>query len=283
MKMNSTPRAGYDLLLRDSVNLNYITFPGGEVHINAVDIDAERATRFTLTSNITSSDDIMELLMVTDAIRRQSGQTPIHLVMPYVPYARQDRVCNPGEALGIKVFCDLINAQNYASVTILDPHSDVTGALLDRVHIIDQTATVGQVLALPEFANGVTLVSPDAGASKKVLKLAKAYGIKDVVFADKVRDTKTGEITSIEVRGFIPDSQPLLVVDDICDGGRTFIELAKALELEAPLNPFYLYVTHGIFSKGTDTLLDRYMKIYTTRDWTNQKHPRVHLITPKGL
>lgn len=223
----------------------------------------------------------MALLMTTDALRRRIGNTPIHLTMPYVPYARQDRVCNPGEALGIKVFCDLINAQRYARVTITDPHSDVTGALLNNVTIIEQSAPVSEVLKHPAFANGVTLVSPDAGAAKKVLKLAKNFNIRDVVFADKIRNTLTGEIVDTKVRGTIPYGKPLLVVDDICDGGRTFIELAKALH-EKSDSKLYLYVTHGIFSKGTRGLLDHYEAIFTTDDWTGEKDSRVHIVTSKG-
>jgi len=257
-------------------------FPGGEVFASLIDFDAEDCTLVTIYAHLTSSDKVMELLMVTDALRRVIGTTPIRLVMPYVPYARQDRVCNPGEALSIKVFCDLINAQGYQSVTILDPHSDVAGALLNNVILVDQSAPVDSVLRDPVFAGGVTLVSPDAGASKKVLKLAKNFNIKDVVFADKVRNTLTGEIVATAIRGPIPENKPILVVDDICDGGRTFIELAKVLSANTYV-PLYLYVTHGIFSKGVKPLLEHYSRIFTTDDWTNSYHPDVTVIPLKGI
>ena len=109
-------------------------FSGGEVQVTVKKMTSDVVY---ITANLRSSDDVMALLMATDALRRQ-GATRIHLTMPYVPYARQDRVMNPGEALGIKVFCDLINAQNYSSVNILDPHSDVTPALLNNVLVIEQ-------------------------------------------------------------------------------------------------------------------------------------------------
>ena len=162
----------------------------------------------------------MQLLLLTDAVRRVVPNVPLHLNMPYVPYARQDRVCNPGEALSAKVFCDLINGQAYASVTIADPHSDVVPALLDRVSVVDASVMLAEVLQQSAFARGVTLLAPDAGARKRVQQLAKKLEVEHIAFADKVRDTKTGRISGTSVSSDLPHL-PILVVDDICDGGRT--------------------------------------------------------------
>ncbi|KAG1390037.1 hypothetical protein G6F58_013116 [Rhizopus delemar] len=107
-------------------------------------------------------------------------------------------------------------------------------------------------LAASVFADGVTLMAPDAGARKRVQALAKKLGVADVRFAEKVRDPQTGRITEPRVPDDIP-AQPVLVVDDICDGGRTFLELAAALR-DKTRQPLYLYVTHGLFSKGLGEL-----------------------------
>lgn len=106
-------------------------FPGGEVHtsIKTSNISVQRhIDDVYLTVKLKSSNDIMELLLLTDAYRR-GYIDDIYLEMQYIPYARQDRVCNRGEALSIKVFADLINAQNYASVIVHDPHSDTVAAI----------------------------------------------------------------------------------------------------------------------------------------------------------
>ena len=268
LKVEIDTRAG-----SDDITPATFVFPGGEVHVALPDFDSERVRLTRIHALLKTSDDVMRLLMLTDALRRRIGRAPIHLVMPYVPYARQDRVCNPGEAHGAKVFCDLINGQGYASVTILDPHSDVVPALLDRVCIRDASGPLAKVLARPEFANGVTFIAPDAGAQKRVYALAKKLGVERVVCADKVRDTKTGEIKSVVLRDEVP-AGALLVVDDLCDGGRTFIELAKALP-NYPSTATYLYVSHGIFSRGPDVLLGHYDKIFTACDWTDSKNPLV--------
>jgi ribose-phosphate pyrophosphokinase len=257
------------------VGLSTIKFPGGEVHVTVKPSIAESGY-LTIHAHLDSSDAIMELLMVTDALKRAYPHREIVLKMPYVPYARQDRVANPGEAHSIKVFCNLINAQNYHSVIIQDPHSDVTSALLDRVQIDDPRAAIGKVLGhiAQRHTDRAVLVSPDAGARKRVQGFAKHFKL-DIVYADKIRNPRTGEITGTEIHGDMPFA-PLLIVDDICDGGRTFIELAKAIrakEVEAGITvkelqrPLYLYVTHGIFSKGLIVLTDHFDEVFTSNNW----------------
>ena len=257
---------------RHPVEMKALRFPGGEWH-STVETGVA-ADRFELRAHLPDSDAAMTLLMTTDALRRAYPGTPIDLHLPYVPYARQDRVANPGESLSAKVFCDLINAQQYRRVVIQDPHSDVTSALLDRVVIDDPLPVLCRVLdRIRAHATNVALVAPDAGARKRVLKLAAPLALP-VVFADKIRDTRTGAITGTEIQGELPD-RALLVVDDICDGGRTFTELAQAARnkpgYDARRHPLYLYVTHGIFSKGLDALLDGYTAVFTRNNWTSDR------------
>ncbi|WP_109483283.1 ribose-phosphate diphosphokinase [Paraburkholderia sp. C35] len=256
------------------VELKTLRFPGGEMHVTVA--SNVLADELQIAAHLPDSDAVMTLLMVTDALRRAYMGAPMALVMPYVPYARQDRVANIGEALSAKVFCDLINAQRYSRVTIQDPHSDVVAALLDRVVIDDPLPALRR--ALEKAGTRPALVAPDAGARKRVLKLAKQLEL-DVVFADKMRDTRTGAITGTQVQGDLPDT-PLLVVDDICDGGRTFTELADALRerqiAQGIDRELYLYVTHGIFSKGLDPLLARFAAVFARNNWT--RDPRCVLV-----
>ncbi|UTH74441.1 ribose-phosphate diphosphokinase [Chromobacterium sp. IIBBL 290-4] len=247
------------------VSLQSLVFPGGEVHVTVeTDVPGEA---LLIDAHLPDSATIMTLLLVTDALRHAYPGTPITLRLPYVPYARQDRVANPGEALSAKVFCQLINSQQYQRVVIQDPHSDVVSALLDRVEIEDPLPALREVI---RQTGPVALVAPDAGARKRVLKLAKSLAL-DVVFADKIRDTHTGAITGTQIASPLPDL-PLLVVDDICDGGRTFTELAAALatqqQTQSQDHPLYLFVTHGIFSKGLEPLLSCYHGVFTRNNWT---------------
>ncbi|WP_144106846.1 ribose-phosphate diphosphokinase [Paraburkholderia sp. BCC1886] len=261
---------GLTMFGRDPVALPHtaLRFPGGEIHVTLGEhvsaMKGDRLCEFDITAHLPNADAFMELLMVTDALRRSYPGSPLNLHMPYVPYARQDRVNNPGESHSSKVFCSLINAQNYNSVTIQEPHSDVTTALLDRVVVQDPLPAIARVVTqvVAHSGQAPVLISPDAGARKRTLKIAKALNL-EVIYADKVRDTKTGAITGTEVQGIVPDA-PLLVIDDICDGGRTFIELGKVLPGASYL---YLYVTHGIFSKGLDDLLVHFDGIFSSNNW----------------
>ena len=233
-------------------------FPAGEIHptIDLVDTGY-------IYASIASSDDLIKLLLVTDAYKRKFNITP-ELYLPYIPYARQDRVCNNGEALSIKVLADLINSQNYPKVYVLDPHSDVSTALINNVNVTDSTVLAKKVWVDLQNKYDLTVIAPDAGALKKTNKITKAVGYdKDVVFCEKIRNTKTGEITGTKVYCDDIYNQSFIIFDDICDGGRTFIEIAKVLK-EKGANKVILVVSHGIFSKGFKVMFEYIDKIYCT-------------------
>lgn len=222
------------------------TFPGGEIQVRVERGYWHPSDRLEITADVCNSASIMELFLVTDAVRHLYPNVPIDLVMPYLPYARQDRVCASGEAFSLKVMCDLINAQGYASVTVWDGHSKETMARLANGRMVEAHRFVAHI---PNKST-TTLIAPDAGAHARVKFCAGFFGMK-MVSAEKTRDPLTGKITGTVVHSGSLGDADLLIVDDICDGGRTFIELAKVLR---PLTTgkINLYVTHGIFSQGFD-------------------------------
>jgi ribose-phosphate pyrophosphokinase len=253
-------------LLGDSmmVPIKKSKFPGGEVFVRfETELYSLYDQDITLTTRLNSSDDIMELLMVTDAVRKYQPRS-VSVFFPYLPYARQDRVCSEGESFSLKVFGNLINSQNYKSVRVIDAHSDVAGGCIDNLFVDDNIRYVRESIehaeAIPSYS---WLVSPDAGALKKIYKVAKELGFENVAVGEKVRDMKTGNIirTDVNIQDFEGDD--VWIVDDICDGGRTFIELAKVLK-ERNVGKIYLFVTHGIFSKGFSELRRYFEVVYTT-------------------
>lgn len=248
--------------------LEFMSFPGGERHVRLPvqhpgwAMSTAEAV-WAIEARIYTPADIMDLLLTHDALKRAlPAGVRLSLVLPYVPYARQDRVAVAGEPLSLKVFCGLINAMGFASVEIWDPHSDVTPALLDNV-VVAPTPQL-MINALAPSGNASLLrtcafVAPDAGARKRVSELAKHFKT-EVVFAEKVRDPVTGKLSGAQVQGPLPE-RPLLIVDDICDGGGTFIQLAQALR-EQTSQPLYLYVTHGLFTKGIEVLQPYFKGIF---------------------
>ena len=250
------------------------TFPGGEQGVRIDTTALSNAGRFTIDAALRSSSDVMTLLMLADAVRQAVRNAEISLRMPYVPYARQDRVCHAGESLSIRVFAQLINSQNFSTVTILDPHSAVTTALIDNAIVISAQDHVARAVAA--MGGDVALVAPDMGASGRVRGIASALGLP-MLQAQKTRDATSGAVTGVAILDAIP-SKPLLVVDDICDGGRTFIELALAVRRVATQQTLGLYVSHGIFSQGLKVLTPLYSQIFTANSWLDGETPGLTIV-----
>jgi ribose-phosphate pyrophosphokinase len=232
-----------------------IKFPGGEWHVKGYPFD--RGEPYCAVIQGSSADDIIALAIWADAVHRDGGIP--HAVIPYFPGARQDRR-QPGEALSVKVYADIVNAMNLASVSIMDPHSVVVVALLDRVNVIPDTG----VLAMTWGGTVDALIAPDAGALKRTEAVAQMLNVP-VVQATKKRDMSTGRLTGFSVPN-IDNTKVYGIVDDICDGGGTFIGLAQATGLDR--DHLRLYVTHGIFSGvARDTLPVFYGSIHTTNSF----------------
>ena len=221
-------------------------YSGGEVSVK-LEQKFPKFKRLLIVAFLKSSDDIMLLLNITNALRIQYGSyRKISLQLEYCPYARQDRVCDEGESFGLKVFANLINSLNFEAVHIIDPHSDVAPALINNSWVSPLHDYFDYTISDIDY-----LVSPDAGANKKVFKLSQELDIP-MIRADKVRDVKTGKILETIVYADDLTGKRVMIVDDICDGGRTFIELAKQLiDKGATVD---LYVTYGIFSNGKEVL-----------------------------
>lgn len=237
-------------------------FSGGEIHVRVLKTPGPA----NILATINNSDDIMTLLLLCDALKRM-GKTIETIIIPYFPYARQDRVCNRGEALSVKIMADLINSIGAGQVVIHDPHSDVTPALINNYFV-----TKLDDLCPPEILEGKMIICPDAGAEKKIRLLKRPY-----ILCTKDRDTATGEIkrTIVHHHGSL-DGQNCIIVDDICDGGRTFIEIAKVLKSKNA-GTIDLYVTHGIFSKGMEVFKGLIDKVYYYKEgelqcWSSGKY-----------
>ena len=241
-------------------------FPDGQqqvtVHIHKRDDDPS----IIIHSHLNSFLDLELILSATSALR-ELGFKDISLYVPYFLGARSDRKFIEGSSNYLKtVICPIINSQNYSSVMVVDAHSDVLEACLNNYYKINNISLVKFALERIDNKNDahqrITLVSPDAGALKKVYDVASHFSLDNIIIANKHRDIKTGKITHTEVPG-LPDPKldspvsPMnfVIIDDICDGGRTFIEIAKVIKEKRPIGIYredkiFLVVTHGIFSGG---------------------------------
>ncbi len=244
---------------------SYFLFSGGEVHLNIEAHDSEIVvTDYTMNG-------FMALAQYVELFRRKFSHFPIRVTYPYLPYARQDRAMADDAPFSLKVFCQLLNSLNLDSVTIMDPHSDVAPAIIDNCIVVPQWEIAKKVIPEGWFEPPEAMfVSPDAGAYKKLSKL-----VADdwrICIGTKIRDSH-GMVNHTKVHSPVNlEGLDCLIVDDICDGGRTFIEISKALKANGAAS-VSLYVTHGIFSNGFEELQKHLNKIFTTNTFPHPDAP----------
>ena len=181
-----------------------------------------------------------------------SGAKPA-LLMPYLPGARQDHDI----PFGSKVYADLINSLDCSIVVCVDPHSPVMPSMINNVVIINSD----ELIKLHVDTDGLAgLICPDKGARERTERVAELLGLP-VYYATKKRNPANGRLSDFHCEE-LPAEGRFLVVDDICDGGGTFMGLAEATGL--PKERLELWVTHGVFSGKAAQINDRYGKVYTT-------------------
>jgi len=254
-----------------SIHFKHFFFGGGEQHVQIDEDSLNYVESVSITLQYVQDTEIFQLALIVDALRR-AGCKSMQLKIPYFPAARQDRVCNVGEPLSVKVYADIINAMKFDKVVVFDPHSDVTAALINNVEVIDNCEFVEQVflhLNNTDFTKNAVLVSPDAGSNKKVANVAKYLhkcDFKDVsvVRADKLRDVATDQIIETTVYADDLTGKHCVIVDDICSKGGTFCALAKVLKAKGA-EKVYLVVSHYEDTANMLMLKDSGIdRIYTT-------------------
>lgn len=254
------------------IDVEFMQFSGGERHvkINISQVPKAGFGFIEIDAFLQQPHEIFDLLLLNDAVKRLRGfgyDTQKYLKLPYVPYARQDRVMKAGEPLSIYTFSSLINEMGFDKIQIQDPHSPVTEALLNKVVIVHQHEIVYARLACKIKKENLLLVSPDAGAMKKTQQLADSMGLEAPVIGFKKRDVSTGAISGTGIMGDV-SGRDVLIVDDICDYGGTFKALGKELKSQGA-NRVLLWVTHGIFAGGADTFEGTVDEVYSQNVWEN--------------
>ena len=192
-----------------------------------------------------ANDNLMELLIMTDALRRSSARR-ITAVMPYFGYARQDRRTSARTPISAKLVANLLARSGVDRVLTMDLHAGQIQGFFD--------IPVDNLYAAPVFAldvkhhfkdlENVTVVSPDVGGVVRARDLAKRIGA-GLAVVDK-RRPRAGEVDEMILIGEVKDSR-CLIVDDICDTAGT---LCKAAELLMDLGAaeVHAYISHGVLS-----------------------------------
>ncbi|ASM62809.1 phosphoribosyl pyrophosphate transferase [Mycobacterium phage Jubie] len=245
-------------------------YPGGEWDLKAVhQFDYQYVTWVAEVRGADLNDYMAAALLSNVAVQR--GEDFV-LMVPYLPAARADK----GSPAGCIPYGDLIAAMNTTNIITIDPHSyrmpDYLRATAGAVTALSALPLLDRSLESQGHWRFDGIIAPDKGAKDRAEEVAKHYGL-DLYVADKVRDFDTGKILDYKIN--VPKSGQYLVVDDICDGGWTFKELAEVSGLfQSQLS---LWVTHGIFSGNAHELRTYYRRIYTTD--SHPGHNRVGIAT----
>ena len=211
---------------------------------------------------------------------RAHGVEDIYLNMPYIPNARQDRVKSLEDVFTLKYFAEVLNSLNLAEVSVLDPHSSVSEALINNIRVTTPEKYIIRVLNKITFydkGSAPLMFYPDEGSIKRysgMVTLPYAFGIKK-------RNWETGKIEGLDVAGSVDQiaGKDILIVDDICSRGGTFYHSAKKLK-ELGAKDIYLYVSHceNTILEGELLKGDLIKKVYTTDSIFTKSHEKIEVL-----
>ncbi|AOA58515.1 phosphoribosyltransferase family protein [Acinetobacter larvae] len=283
---------------KQKTNIDFKQFSGGERHIQLDPNDLKTlAPNVNIRAELLQSHDILDYLLLEDILIQH--QKNIRLEIPYFPYARQDRVCTDGQAFSLQVFCRLLDNQEIAThqkeLILWDVHSDVTLHLLQQLKsfhqithipatkIMQHDAELSALLTAPHSI----LVCPDQGAITRSQDIAAHFNplrqqAIEVIYCDKVRDPSSGKITSSCLHAKDLRGKTAIICDDICDGGATFIGIAKQLRA-LHCQHIVLYVTHGIFSRGLEVFDGLIEQVFCSNSRPQVQHPHLNIIDFEAL
>jgi ribose-phosphate pyrophosphokinase len=194
-----------------------------------------------------TNDNLMELLVMIDALRRGSARR-ITAVMPYYGYARQDRKTGPRTPISAKLVANLITTAGADRVLTLELHAGQIQGFFDIP--TDNLFSTPVFLAHMETGNKqgdrLVIVSPDVGGVVRARGMAKRLAA-DLAIIDKRRE-KAGESEVMNIIGEI-EGRNCILVDDIVDSAGTLCNAAEAL-MKNGAAEVSAYVTHGVLSGG---------------------------------
>ncbi len=253
-------------------------YPDGHKHIVS---DKDLHGDDTLSVAIKSFDDLFlaaQVLDIHSEIR--------NLRIKYMLAARCDRRFSPGEAMDLRIVCDfichLVSTYHLESVTVVKPHSPKTLERLKALGIANayEEDPTGMLLDLVrQEVSKPCFVIPDEGARQWVYK--KVTRDDYTIQGSKKRHPDFSisiEFSPDLLEAAVRKYKNFVIVDDLCDGGGTFISIAKTIKAASPQAKIYLVVTHVILSKGFQPFEGWIDRIYCTNSFADFENPLVKQI-----
>jgi ribose-phosphate pyrophosphokinase len=254
--------------------------PDGEIHVMIDEVVREQHVFLIQPCSAPVNDNLIELLLYLDAFRRASVHS-VTAVIPYFPYARQDRMAKGREAISARVVANLIETEGASRVVFVDIHNlAIQGFFNIPVDPVSAVPVLSEYFRKPEFANGA-IVSPDVGRAGMAGRYAEALDLPLVVMHK--RRTSPGETKTTHVVGDIKGRQPI-VIDDLMASGSVLKQLG-ALYDQGAEGKAYFAVTHPVLLPSALEILDhdeRIEKLVVTNTVpisAKYNHPKIEVIS----
>jgi ribose-phosphate pyrophosphokinase len=253
--------------------------PDTEIHV-AID-DAVRGDDVFLFQPCGApvNDHLMELLLLVDAFRRASANT-ITTVIPYFPYARQERMAHGREAISAKVVAHMLETLGADRVIFMDIHAPaIQGFFNIPVDPLTALPVLAEQFRGEQFKNGV-IVAPDEGRVKMAARYAETLGLP-LAFMHKRRTGFTTARTMTLV-GDLRDKVPI-VIDDVISSGSVLQQVPTLLEAGARPE-VYFAITHGVLAPGATQHLEhpaiKQLVLTNTLPLPSEKqHPKIRIVS----
>ena len=222
------------------------TFSDGEIMVEIGENVRGRDIYVVQSTCSPTNNNLMELLIMMDALKRASAAT-ITVVMPYYGYARQDREAAPRTPITSKLIADLITTAGADRVVTVDLHA---GQIQGFFNIPVDNLYAAPVLIdhlksrFPDGADQIVMVSPDAGGTERARAFAKRLGCTLAVIDKRRTGPNVAEVMHLigDVKG-----KTAIILDDMIDTAGTLTQAANALKAHGA-ETIYACATHGVLS-----------------------------------
>lgn len=255
-------------------------FSDGEISIQISESVRGRDVFIIQSTGAPSNDNLMELLIMTDALRRSSASS-ITAVVPYYGYARQDRKAAPRVPISARLVADMYEAAGINRVVTIDLHAgQIQGFFNIPVDNLYGSITFENYIKSKNLKNPI-IASPDIGGVARARYFASRMGL-DMVIVDKRRE-KANESEVMNIIGNV-EGKDVIMIDDMVDTAGTMVKAATALKNKGA-NSVMACATHGVLSgKAYENLENGELdELIVTNTLVSKPHEKLIVLTVAPL
>lgn len=267
-------RRSLNLINKENSDIKYHIdhYPDGQIQLVLEDLDDNKFHLVILT-RICNSDDLFILMQLSDIVNRRGLSCTLYIT--YLLAARTDRLFSWNTSFTLKIVMDVLKSFN-SEIMILDPHSEAANRLSDnRVYEINFINMLINCTNVFDDSDNIVIVAPDEGAKDRLEHIVASSIFRNpIIYCSKTRD-ESGKVTEVKVKSESPiqvnKKTRLIVIDDLCDGGGTFMAIAPELK-RYEVKEIDLLITHSIQLDGLKKVSSVYDKVITSnsyKDWNS--------------